>query len=37
MYSGSDYVLENKEVGHLDDQLVLAGWNRHMGRQLAKE
>jgi len=35
MYSGGDYVLENKEFDHVDEQLVLAGWNHHMTRALA--
>jgi hypothetical protein len=35
MYSGDDYVLENREVNHVDEQLVLAGWNHHMTRALA--
>ena len=37
MYSGSDYVLENSEVDHVNEQLVLAGWNHHMRRTLAKD
>jgi phytanoyl-CoA hydroxylase len=35
MYGGDDYVLENTEVNHVDEQLVLAGWNHHMTRALA--
>ena len=35
MYGGDDYVLENKEFDHVDEQLVLAGWNHHMTRALA--
>jgi phytanoyl-CoA hydroxylase len=37
MYGGDDYVLENKEVDHVDERLVLAGWNHHMTRALADE
>jgi phytanoyl-CoA hydroxylase len=35
MYGGDDYVLENKEFNHVDEQLVLAGWNHRMTRALA--
>ena len=37
MHSGSDYVLENREVAHVNERLVLAGWNHHMTRTLAEE
>jgi len=37
MHSGSDYVLENREVAHVNERLVLAGWNHHMIRTLAEE
>jgi phytanoyl-CoA hydroxylase len=32
MYSGSDRILENKQVTHVNEQLVLSGWNHHMNR-----
>ncbi len=35
MYSGGDYVLDNPEVNHAEEHLVLAGWNHHMSRALA--
>jgi phytanoyl-CoA hydroxylase len=35
MYSGSDYLLDN-EVAHVNEQLVLAGWNHHMSRARAE-
>jgi phytanoyl-CoA hydroxylase len=35
MYGGDDYVLENKDGNHVDEQLVLTGWNHHMTRALA--
>jgi len=35
LYSGSDYVLENRDVNHCDEQLVLSGWNHNMTRALA--
>ncbi|NKB36544.1 MAG: hypothetical protein GKR93_05140 [Gammaproteobacteria bacterium] len=37
MYSGQDYLLPNKEVNHVDEQLVLRGWNYHMTRELASQ
>lgn len=37
MHSGSDYVLENKQVNHVNEQLVLSGWNHHMTRALAED
>jgi phytanoyl-CoA hydroxylase len=37
MHSGSDYVLANEKVGHVNERLVLAGWNHHMSRALAAE
>ena len=35
LYSGSDYVLPNDTVNHVDEQLVLRGWNHHMSRDKA--
>ena len=35
LYSGKDYVLPNDEVNHVDEQLVLRGWNYHMSRKQA--
>lgn len=35
LYSGQDYLLPNEEVNHVDEQLVLRGWNYHMSRELA--
>ena len=35
LYSGKDFVLENEKVNHVDEQLVLRGWNYHMGREKA--
>jgi hypothetical protein len=35
MYSGSDYLLDN-EAAHVNEQLVLAGWNHHMSRARAE-
>ena len=35
MYSGSDYLLDNSEGAHVNEQLVLAGWNHHMSRARA--
>jgi ectoine hydroxylase-related dioxygenase (phytanoyl-CoA dioxygenase family) len=37
MHSGSDYVLENEEVDHVNERLVLRGWNHHMSRARARE
>jgi phytanoyl-CoA hydroxylase len=37
MYSGSDRILENKQVNHVNEQLVLAGWSHHMNRSLAEK
>ena len=37
MYSGSDYLLDNSEVAHVNEQLVLAGWNHHMTRARAED
>ncbi|HEV7716806.1 MAG TPA: phytanoyl-CoA dioxygenase family protein [Steroidobacteraceae bacterium] len=37
LHSGSDFVLENKEVDHVNERLVLSGWNHHMSRALAEE
>lgn len=36
MHSGQDYVLANEEVDHVNERLVLRGWNYHMSRDLAK-
>ena len=36
MHSGKDYVLANDEVDHVNERLVLRGWNYHMSRNLAK-
>ena len=35
MHSGKDYVLVNEEVNHVNERLVLRGWNYHMSRDLA--
>lgn len=35
MHNGHDYVLENPEVNHVNEHLVLAGWNHHMSRKFA--
>jgi phytanoyl-CoA hydroxylase len=35
LYSGRDYLLPNKEVNHVDEYLVLRGWNYHMSRERA--
>ncbi len=35
MHSGKDYVLANEEVDHVNERLVLRGWNYHMSRDLA--
>jgi len=37
MYSGSDYLLDNSEAAHVNEQLVLAGWNHHMTRARAED
>jgi len=37
MYSGSDYLLDNSEGAHVNEQLVLAGWNHHMSRARAED
>jgi phytanoyl-CoA hydroxylase len=37
MYGGDDHVLENQEFNHVDEQLVLSGWNHHMTRALAEK
>jgi phytanoyl-CoA hydroxylase len=37
MYSGSDRILENKQVNHINQQLMLSGWNHHMNRSLAEK
>ncbi len=36
LYSGNDYVLANEEVNHVNENLVLRGWNHHMSREQAK-
>jgi hypothetical protein len=35
--SDSDRILENKQVNHVNEQLVLAGWNHHMNRSVAEK
>ena len=35
MHSGKDYVLANEGVDHVNERLVLRGWNYHMSRDLA--
>ena len=35
LYSGADLVLPNEKVNHVDEQLVLRGWNHHMSREKA--
>ena len=35
MHSGNDFVLDNVEVNHANEYLVLAGWNHHMSRKFA--
>ena len=35
LYSGKDYVLANEEVNHVNESLVLRGWNYHMSRKRA--
>ena len=35
LHSGSDYVLDNDEVNHVNKALVLRGWNHHMTRRSA--
>jgi phytanoyl-CoA hydroxylase len=35
MYSGSDYLLDNSELAHVNERLVLAGWNHRMSRASA--
>ena len=37
LHSGNDYVLPNDAVNHVNEQLVLRGWNHHMTRDLASE
>ncbi len=37
MHSGSDYLLARQEIDHVNERLVLAGWNHHMSRALAAE
>ena len=36
MYSGSDYLLDDSESAHVNERLVLAGWNHHMSRARAE-
>jgi phytanoyl-CoA hydroxylase len=36
LYSGNDYLLDNEEVNHVNESLVLKGWNHHMTRDRAK-
>lgn len=35
LHSGSDYLLDNPEMPHVNESLVLSGWNHHMTRALA--
>jgi phytanoyl-CoA hydroxylase len=35
LHSGNDFVLDNPEVNHVNEYLVLAGWNHHMNRSRA--
>lgn len=35
MHSGSDYLLPTQAVDHVNEHLVIAGWNHHMSRTLA--
>lgn len=35
LHSGRDYVLPNDEVNHVNERLVLRGWNHHMNRDSA--
>ena len=37
LYSGSDYLLDNSASAHVDEQLVLAGWNHCMSRARAAD
>ena len=37
MHSGSDYVPAHEGGDHVNERLVLAGWNHHMSRALAEE
>jgi phytanoyl-CoA hydroxylase len=37
LYSGNDYLLDNSEVAHVNEQLVLAGWNQYMSRARAAD
>jgi phytanoyl-CoA hydroxylase len=37
MYGGSDYTLDDGEAAHVNEQLVLAGWNHHMSRARAAD
>jgi phytanoyl-CoA hydroxylase len=37
MYSGSDYLLDISESAHVNERLVLAGWNHHMSRAGAED
>ncbi len=37
MHSGGDYVLENEDIEHINERLVLSGWNHHMRRSLARK
>jgi phytanoyl-CoA hydroxylase len=37
MYSGSDYLLDDSEVAHVNEQLVLSGWNHCMSRARAED
>ena len=35
LHSGNDHVVDNPEVIHVNEHLVLAGWNHHMNRSRA--
>ena len=37
LHSGRDYVHANEEVNHVNEYLVLRGWNYHMSRNLAND
>ncbi len=37
MHSGDDFVLPNEQVNHVNESLVLRGWNHHMSRDRAND
>lgn len=37
LHSGKDYLLPNEEVIHVNERLVLRGWNYPMSRDLASD